>query len=145
MRGCNSMAFTQTGEGDQYLMSTRPQLDYSYSPPNLSTQPPPACIESRLKSSLLLLLLAVWLQYTAGSPGYQALAKEVQGWEHQPNSPAGRLFYLALPPYVYPEVRRQAVCVERRGGGVHAVNESTLGVHWECISVSLPGVLRDIE
>lgn len=43
-------------------------------------------------------------QYTAGSPGYKALAKEVQDWEHQPNCPAGRLFYLALPPYVYPEV-----------------------------------------
>lgn len=44
------------------------------------------------------------LQYTAGSPGYSTLAKEVRDWEHQPANPAGRLFYLALPPYVYPEV-----------------------------------------
>lgn len=42
--------------------------------------------------------------YTAGSPGYSSLHKELVDWEHQPNSPAGRLFYLALPPYVYPEV-----------------------------------------
>jgi hypothetical protein len=50
-------------------------------------------------------LPATVLQYTAGSPGYKVLAKEIEGWEHQPTNPAGRLFYLALPPYVYPEVR----------------------------------------
>jgi hypothetical protein len=50
------------------------------------------------------------LQYTAGSPGYKALHQGVQDWEHQPKNPAGRLFYLALPPYVYPEVRGGRRC-----------------------------------
>jgi hypothetical protein len=45
-----------------------------------------------------------WLQYHPGSPGYKALCHHLVEWEHQPASPAGRLFYLALPPYVYPEV-----------------------------------------
>lgn len=51
-------------------------------------------------------LLVPPAQYTAGSPGYKTLAEEVERWEHQPGNPAGRLFYLALPPYVYPEVRQ---------------------------------------
>lgn len=48
-------------------------------------------------------LCCMW-QYTPGCEGYSTLAKEVQDWEHQPECPAGRLFYLALPPYVYPQV-----------------------------------------
>jgi len=59
---------------------------------------------------LLCACTCAW-QYTAGSPGYTALAKEVQAWENQPTCPAGRLFYLALPPYVYPEVSSSNVGV----------------------------------
>jgi hypothetical protein len=50
------------------------------------------------------------LQYAPSSPGYAELATEVAAWEHQPAAPAGRLFYLALPPYVYPEARARCVC-----------------------------------
>lgn len=42
------------------------------------------------------------------APGYRELARHVEEWEAQPASPAGRLFYLALPPYVYPEVGRDS-------------------------------------
>eukprot|EP00879_Flechtneria_rotunda_P017147 GHRR01017958.1.p1 GENE.GHRR01017958.1~~GHRR01017958.1.p1 ORF type:complete len:482 (+),score=136.79 GHRR01017958.1:223-1668(+) len=42
--------------------------------------------------------------YDPDSPGYAKIAKAVQEWEQQPRCPAGRLFYLALPPYVYPQV-----------------------------------------
>ncbi|KAF8070929.1 G6PD5 [Scenedesmus sp. PABB004] len=52
------------------------------------------------------LALCVYIQgdYAVGAPGYDRLAAAVGEWEHQPKAPAGRLFYLALPPYVYPQV-----------------------------------------
>jgi len=42
-------------------------------------------------------------EYHPDSPGYERMMQHVEQWEHQPMAPAGRLFYLALPPYVYPE------------------------------------------
>eukprot|EP00775_Hariotina_reticulata_P006254 gene6254-6492_t len=42
--------------------------------------------------------------YTSDAAGYEQLASLLTDWEAQPVHPAGRLFYLALPPYVYPEV-----------------------------------------
>lgn len=44
------------------------------------------------------------MQYTPGAPGYSEISRHVADWERQPAAPAGRLYYLALPPYVYPQV-----------------------------------------
>ena len=42
--------------------------------------------------------------YAPDSPGFGALEAACGAWEAQPLHPAGRLFYLALPPNVYPDV-----------------------------------------
>eukprot|EP00882_Tetradesmus_deserticola_P002300 GHRQ01002455.1.p1 GENE.GHRQ01002455.1~~GHRQ01002455.1.p1 ORF type:complete len:526 (+),score=252.21 GHRQ01002455.1:167-1744(+) len=60
--------------------------------------------EEQQVAKFLKLCLYVQGDYTPDAPGYQQLSQHIEEWEQQPNSPAGRLFYLALPPYVYPEV-----------------------------------------
>jgi hypothetical protein len=57
-------------------------------------------------------------QYAPGSSGYDDLARAC--WDHEGGEectvPAGRLFYLALPPFVYPQAsscgggRRESCC-----------------------------------
>jgi hypothetical protein len=61
-----------------------------------------------LTASLPLLLL----QYKQASPGYGRLASLLQPFEAKlaGRPPIGRLFYLALPPFLYPEVRGCCCC-----------------------------------
>ena len=41
-----------------------------------------------------------------GAEGWQTLEREIETWEEvHPCCPAGRLYYLALPPSIYPQVR----------------------------------------
>jgi hypothetical protein len=65
--------------------------------------------ECLTESAVPFAVACTYLQYQPDAPGYAQLCQNIEEWEQQPSSPAGRLFYLALPPYVYPEVTRSCI------------------------------------
>jgi hypothetical protein len=76
-------------------------------------------------------------QYAPGSPGYEELAKVCRRHEGPGVSqPVGRLFYLALPPFVYPQVGAR-----RRGGGAR-VGERGFGARGRGPAMGLFAVAR---
>ena len=76
-------------------------------PPAAAAAPPaaaPPAAPRRGVDDFLDLCSYVQGEYEPGAGGWDALSAELEAWEAQPRAPAGRLFYLALPPFVYPSV-----------------------------------------